>query len=630
MNVRLRWSYKAKILATLLSVTGFIFISILVFYFFNFQKVVYNDATRMVNANVRENANQIAGEFNTDIGVCRSLANVIASAESYHSSERWPEYVDQLKMIDRRSEGYLNVWASFELSSFRKGYTKDHGRRVLNVYTSKQQQHINDYFKNLEGDDIGSSYHKIKLSKQEAVIEPYLFSLTGNKEDEQLVTSICVPILNNSNKYIGLAGIDIGLDRYKKLTEAIKPYAESYAFMIAYDGTVITHPDTSIINQSFIYAYPGIEEAYNLIAQFQAGDPVSFRHSSEQGDYYYSFAPIVIGDTETPWTLATVTPARVIFSESRAILWQTIILGLLGALVFSVVTWLIVNRLTRNFKQFTLFANRVNEGELTASLDIERNDEVGMLADALRRMAASLREIVNQLKISSANISEASELLNTNSQSISYSASKQAAEVEEISSALEQMVTFIDQNAQNSKTTEEIALLSKELVNQSSVASNKASKSILEITSKNKLISDIAFQTNILSLNAAVEAARAGDAGRGFSVVASEVRKLAERSKIAAEEIAKLSDVMVNDSGQAEQSLNSVLPEIAKTTNLVQDISVSSKEQAEGVRQINMSIRELNDITQDNASSAENLAASAEELSAQAQQLEELIGAFKS
>ena len=372
-----------------------------------------------------------------------------------------------------------------------------------------------------------------------------------------------------------------------------------------------------------------INSSYSVLDNIEKGIDFAFINK-DRGKSYYSFAPISIGDTKTPWALVTVTPAKIILAETRTVTRHILFLGLIGFLIVGFVIWLIVDRLTNNIKKFIKFSNAVNKGELTASLEIYRDDDLGKLADAMRNMAKSLREIVNQLKVSSKNISEASEQLNANSQSLSFTASKQAAEVEEISSALEQMVEFIDHNAQNSKITEEIAIKSKESVKNSSTASIKAARSINEIATKNSMITDIAFQTNILALNAAVEAARAGESGKGFSVVASEVRKLAERSKQTAEEINMLSQVVVSDSETAQNMLTKVLPEIEKTTTLVQKISLSSKEQAVGVNQINYSIRELNDITQNNASSAENLATSAEELAAQAKQLEELIGAFTS
>jgi len=165
-------------------------------------------------------------------------------------------------------------------------------------------------------------------------------------------------------------------------------------------------------------------------------------------------------------------------------------------------------------------------------------------------------------------------------------------------------------------------------INNVGAGAQKVSEAVRDIVSKINVISEIAVQTNILALNAAVEAARAGEHGRGFSVVASEVRKLAERSKVAADEIQSLSQVAVRVTDEAKDELIAVIPDVSRTAQLVQEISLASQEQRSGVEQINSAILQLNDVVQQNASTSEEMTTSAEQLDSQAHALRELMKQF--
>jgi methyl-accepting chemotaxis protein len=191
------------------------------------------------------------------------------------------------------------------------------------------------------------------------------------------------------------------------------------------------------------------------------------------------------------------------------------------------------------------------------------------------------------------------------------------------------MNATIKQNADNAQQTEKIALKSAVDATESGKAVSETVSAMKEIASRVSIIEEIARQTNLLALNAAIEAARAGEHGKGFAVVASEVRKLAERSQSAAGEISKLSTISVEVAEKAGAMLAKLVPDIQKTSELVQEISAASKEQTMGADQINASIQQLNQVIQQNAGAAEEMSSTAEELSSQAEQLQSTVSFFK-
>ncbi len=218
-----------------------------------------------------------------------------------------------------------------------------------------------------------------------------------------------------------------------------------------------------------------------------------------------------------------------------------------------------------------------------------------------------MRKIVGEIRL-------ASDYLSSGSQSLSQGVAEQAASAEEASASMEQMVANIKQNAENAAQTEKIAVESAQEVQESAKTVAETLTAMKEITQKISFIEEIARQTDLLALNAAIEAARAGVYGRGFAVVASEVRKLSERTQRASAEIRKLSASSIDIAEKGGNKLAKVLPGVRKTAVLVQEISAACKEQSIGAEQINSAFQELDQVIQQNASTAEELAGQAEQL----------------
>jgi methyl-accepting chemotaxis protein len=285
------------------------------------------------------------------------------------------------------------------------------------------------------------------------------------------------------------------------------------------------------------------------------------------------------------------------------------------------------NTMAANLRETAALADRVADGDLTVQPQpLSDKDTLGL---ALERMVDRLRGVVADAIQASNNVSAGSQELSAASEQISQGATEQAASAEEASASMEEMASNIKQNADNASQTEKIARQSSVDAETSGQAVKRAVNAMQTIAEKITIVQEIARQTDLLALNAAVEAARAGEHGKGFAVVASEVRKLAERSQTAAAEIGAVSTETVKAAQSAGEMLDSLVPDIRKTAELVAEISAACREQDIGAAQINEALQQLDKVTQQNADASDKMSATSEELAAQAEELQASIAYFR-
>jgi methyl-accepting chemotaxis protein len=311
-------------------------------------------------------------------------------------------------------------------------------------------------------------------------------------------------------------------------------------------------------------------------------------------------------------------------------LW--IISILVSVIVISILlSFLIVRSLLKQLGEepvlLAAIAQKIADGDLTLKRNSNKKS-VGVYA-AMQAMVERLQEVVSNIRQAADNVAAGSVQISSTAEETSQGATEQAAAAEEVSSSMAEMVSSIEQNAENANKTEEIARQSAKDARQGGEAVTKTVGAMKEIADKISIIEEIARQTNLLALNAAIEAARAGEHGKGFAVVAAEVRKLAERSGTAASEISELSSSSVQIAEHAGSLLDSLVPNIEKTAELVQEIAAASAEQNNGAEQISGAITQLDTVIQQSASASEEMASASEELSAQAQEMQSTMEFFK-
>lgn len=302
---------------------------------------------------------------------------------------------------------------------------------------------------------------------------------------------------------------------------------------------------------------------------------------------------------------------------------------LLCLITVSALSFIIIRSITQPLDEVIGVVEQLAKGDLSQRMNAQGEDEMSRLQKAISSMIDKLGGIVGQVRTSANALVSASQQIASTAQMLSQSSSRQAVSVERTTTNIELMTTSINQNTDNAKVTDNMARdAAREAVEGGQAVLDTVS-AMKEIASRIGIIDDIAYQTNLLALNAAIEAARAGEHGKGFAVVAAEVRRLAERSQVAAQEISERAGSSVKVAELAGQRLDTMVPAIRKTSDLVQEIAVASSEQAGGVGQINVAMAQLNQATQENASASEQLAAIADEMNGQASRLQDMMGFFQ-
>ena len=316
--------------------------------------------------------------------------------------------------------------------------------------------------------------------------------------------------------------------------------------------------------------------------------------------------------------------------ESYAAFQTSVVIILLSLIVIAVIVAILVSRsIIIPIYRLKGVLNEISSGKIPDVELRETKDEIGEMTGSLNNVTQQLRRIIADIQTSTLRLSDLSSVMTQNAEKVSEGANDQASSIEEVSALLEEILANLDQNAENMHVAEKFVKKAVDEIKNNDENVNNTVKALQNISEKISVINEITFQTNLLSLNAAVEAARAGQYGKGFAVVAAEVGKLAERSKNSSSDVEQLSISGIKIAQTTQNNSNKLIPNIQTTDKLIHEVALTGLELKEGVNQINNAVMQLNKVANQNTSMAQNMSTSSSKVSEEADYLKSSINFFK-
>ncbi|MGB3424144.1 MAG: methyl-accepting chemotaxis protein [Castellaniella sp.] len=597
-----------------------------------------------VEALARQEAGVVEQDIERAMAAVRTMAQTWQGLRASGPGDREAS-LNMLREVLAGNPTFLGVWQGWEPDAF-DAQDRDYANKPGHDATGRFIPYwyweggkptyapIVDYDQPGKGD----YYLLARDTGRPVLLEPFAYPVGGR---EEMMTSIAIPI-QLQGKTLGVAGADLGLQRFQERVAAIRPYETGYAGLISQGNRLLAHPTQDMVG-TLIEAGSKIGQAIK-----KGGVQEYIQYNETLGtDAYTVVVPVAIAGLDQVWSFYVSVPLDRVLAQVADMRNVSLALGLASILIVSLVLAWFLNRLVirplgGEPADAAGAATRIAQGDLSTSIQVDERNQGSMLY-AMRTMQSQLGRLISGIRENSESVSTAATQIAQGNTDLSQRTEEQAAALQETAASLEELAATVRQNADNANRANGLADNAARMVGEGNAAVSEIVVSMHAMADSAQRMKDIiatiegiAFQTNILALNAAVEAARAGEEGRGFAVVAGEVRTLAQRSTTAAQEIKGLIESSVTqaeDSARqvdhANQVIGRVVSAIREVTELMREIASASGQQSDGLSQINVAVSQMDSVTQQNAALVEEASAAAASLQDQANRLVSAVSVFK-